>query len=114
MDADVQAYIAEIPAAQRDLFDRVNRLILEAFPDADIVMSYKMPTYVTAGKRRLHLGVWKHGLSLYGWDKDRTSEFLDRHPGLDNGKGTLKLTSTAAAAISDDEIRELARATLDA
>ena len=41
-------------------------MILEGHPEAEVVISYNMPTY-KVGERRLYVGVWKHGISLYGW-----------------------------------------------
>jgi uncharacterized protein YdhG (YjbR/CyaY superfamily) len=111
MESAVQSYVDAIPAAHRALFDRIQRLILEGAPNAQVTLSYGMPTYVT-GKRRLHLGVWSHGVSLYGWKRDRDGGFLSRHPDLDNGKGTIRLTPEAALHITDEEVRDLARATL--
>ena len=111
MRADAVAYIEAIDNAQRPLFDRVHRLIMEVQPDADVVISYKMPTYVV-GARRLHVGVWKHGLSFYGWEHGRASALVADHPHLDNGKGTLRLPGTEAARISDDELRGFADAVL--
>jgi len=69
MKDDVVAYIDAIDVDHRPLFDRVHRLVMEVQPDARVVLSYKMPTYV-AGNRQLHVGVWKHGLSFYGWKHD--------------------------------------------
>jgi hypothetical protein len=89
IDAAAQAYIDAIPPERRPLFDRVHRLILEAHPDADVVLSYKMPTYVV-GDNRLYVGAWKHWVSFYGWESDRDGGFAGRHPDLTNGKGTLK------------------------
>lgn len=60
MRDDVAAYIDAIGSDRRALFDRVHRLIMDVQPDADVVLSYKMPTYV-AGGRRLYVAVWKHG-----------------------------------------------------
>lgn len=104
MKEDVAAYVDAIEADRRPLFDRVHRLIMEVQPEAEVVLSYKMPTYVS-GSRRLHVGVWKHGLSFYGWQDGRDGGFLARHPGLDSGKGTLRLPVGEAARISDDELR---------
>jgi hypothetical protein len=55
-----------------------------------------MPTYVV-GERRLHVGVWKHGLSLYGWSADRSGGFCERYPNLCGDEGTLKLLHEDAA-----------------
>ncbi len=66
MDDAVQAYLDAIDAEQRPLFDRVHGLIIAAHPDATVRISYEIPTY-EVGPRRLYLGVWQHGVSLYGW-----------------------------------------------
>ena len=104
MTDDVAAYIDAIDADRRPLFDRVHRLVLDVRPDAVMVLSYRMPTYV-AGSRRLHVGVWKHGLSFYGWEPGRDGGLVERHPHLSNGKGTLRLPMAEADAITDDELR---------
>ena len=109
----MQSYIDSIAAGSRPLFDRLHRLILQAYPDATVVMSYKMPAY-QVGRRRLYLGAWQHGVSLYGWPKDRAEGFLSRHPGLKTSTGTIRLRPEDAAGISDDELRDLVRAALDA
>ncbi|WP_020133483.1 DUF1801 domain-containing protein [Streptomyces sp. 351MFTsu5.1] len=113
MDADVQAWIDGIAPGHRPLFDRVHRLILGAFPEAAVELSYGMPTY-RVGARRLHVGAWRHGVSLYGWDADAGADLLSRHPGLLSGKATLRLGPGEAADITDDELRALVRASLGA
>ncbi|MFC8258024.1 hypothetical protein ACFUNF_10420 [Streptomyces sp. NPDC057291] len=65
MGKEVRDYIDGIPAEHRPLFDRLHRLILEAHPGAAVVISYKIPTY-QVGSRRLYVGAWNHGVSLYG------------------------------------------------
>ena len=108
---EVQAYIDAIPPGHRPLFDRVHGLILAADPGVQVTFSYKMPTY-RAGKRRIHVGAWKHGISVYGWGKDRAAEFTARHPKLVTSTGTIQLRPEDAAAISDEEFLGLARAAL--
>ncbi|MCY7372154.1 MAG: hypothetical protein LH461_00390 [Spirochaetaceae bacterium] len=46
-------FVAAIDADRRPLFDRVHRLVLEAHPDAELVLSYKMATIVV-GRFQLH------------------------------------------------------------
>jgi uncharacterized protein YdhG (YjbR/CyaY superfamily) len=111
VDVEVQEYLDAIPAERRALFDRVHRLVHEAHPGATVVLSYRMPTYVV-GRFRLYVGVWKHGLSFYGWQPGRDAGFSDRHPELVTSKGTFKLSPAAAARISDDELRDFVRAAL--
>jgi uncharacterized protein YdhG (YjbR/CyaY superfamily) len=112
MDEAVRNYIDAIPPERRPLFDRIHRLILEAHPDATVLLSYQMPTYVV-GRYRLYVGVWKHGLSFYGWEPGRDAGFSNRHSELVTSKGTIKLSPDAAARIPDDEFRGLLFAALD-
>jgi uncharacterized protein YdhG (YjbR/CyaY superfamily) len=111
VDDEVREYIDGIAPEHRPLFDRLHRLILETHPDAQLVLSYQIPTY-KVGPRRLFVGVWKHGVSIYGWDRDRDGGFSARHPELTTSKGTIQLRPAAAAGIPDDELRELVHAAL--
>lgn len=113
MDHRLRDYIDAIAPEHRPLFDRLHRLVLEAHPDAAMVLSYKIPTY-RVGRRRLFVGVWKHGVSIYGWDQGRDAGFTARHPELKTSKGTIQLRPDAAAGIPDHEFRDLVRAGLDA
>ncbi len=112
MDEAVQGYIDGIAAEHRPLFDRIHRLILAAYPDAAVILSYKIPTY-NVGNRRLYVGAWKHGLSIYGWQRGRDDAFTSRHPALKTSKGTLQLRPEDAAAIPDEELSDLVRAALE-
>jgi uncharacterized protein YdhG (YjbR/CyaY superfamily) len=112
MDDAARNYIDAIAPEHRPLFDRLHRLVLEAHPDAALVLSYQIPTY-RVGDRRLFVGVWKHGVSIYGWGQGRDAGFTARHPELKTGKGTIQLRPEDAVAIPDDEFRDLVRAALD-
>jgi hypothetical protein len=113
MDAGVQAYIDAIAPAHRGLFDRLHAIIMAAHPDAEVALSYDMPAY-RVGRRRLNLGVWKHGVSVYGWRRDHDGGFVARHPTLASGKGTIRIRPRDADAITDDEFRGLLGGALDA
>jgi uncharacterized protein YdhG (YjbR/CyaY superfamily) len=113
MDQAVIEYIEAVPLEHRALFDRVHGLILDSCPDASVGLSYKMPTY-RLGDRRLHLGVWKHGISIYGWKAQGDGGFTARHPDLQTSTGTVRLRAQDAASIGDDEIRALVCAALAA
>ncbi len=108
----MQDYIDAITPENRPLFNRLHLLILQMHPDAAVVLSYQIPTY-KAGRRRLYLGAWKHGVSLYGWQQGRDAGFTTRHPELKTGKGTIQLRPEDAAGIPDDEFRDLVRAALE-
>jgi len=106
-------HIERIAPEHRPLFDRLHRLILAAHPDASVVLSYKIPT-CKVSDRRLHVGAWKHGLSIYGWQHGPADAFASCHPALKTSKGTLRLGPDDVAAISDDELSDLVRVALDA
>jgi uncharacterized protein YdhG (YjbR/CyaY superfamily) len=111
MDEAVRDYIDAIASEHRPLFDRLHRLILAENPDAVVVLSYQMPTY-KVGNRRLYVGAWKHGVSIYGWPEGRDAGFTARHPALRTSKGTIQLRPEDAVGIGDDELRDLVRAAL--
>jgi uncharacterized protein YdhG (YjbR/CyaY superfamily) len=112
VDQAAQAYIDGIAPQNRPLFDRLHGLILGAYPDAAVGLSYRMPAY-TVGGRRLYVAAWKHGLSIYGWPQGREAGFAARHPGLKTSKGTIQLSPGDSAGVGDGELLELIRAALE-
>jgi uncharacterized protein YdhG (YjbR/CyaY superfamily) len=102
----VRDYIDSIEPERRPLFDRLHGIVLAAHPDAEVALSYGMPAD-RVGARRLNIGVWKHGVSVYGWRADRDGGFVARHPKLSSGKGTIRIRPRDAEEISDDELRAL-------
>ena len=111
MDDAVRDYMAAITPEHRPLFDRIHRLILEAHPEAETVLSCKIPTY-KVGRRRLYVGALRHGLSIYGYGHGHDAGFTTRHPELVTGKGTIRLRPEGAESIHDEELRDLAREAL--
>jgi hypothetical protein len=109
--AEVQAYINGIPHRHRWLFVRLHRLILAAEPRAEVSLSYKMPAY-RAGSRRIYVGAWNHGISVYGCGQDRDAGFTTRHAEMVTSRGTIQLRPDDAAGIPDQEFLALARAAL--
>ena len=108
----MQDYIDAIAPANRPVFDRIHRLVLASYPDAEMLISYQMPTY-KVGDNRLYVGAWKNWVAIYGLDASRDGGFADRHPELRTSKGTIQLRPDAAATIPDAELRDLVRAALE-
>ena len=111
VDDAAREYIEAITPEYRPLFERIHRLVLEVHPDPELVISYQIPTY-KVDRHRLYVGVWKHGLSIYGWERDRAAGFIAGHPELVTSKGTIRLRPRDAERIPDDELRDLVRAAL--
>lgn len=109
---EVRDYIDGIAPENRGLFDRIHQLVLASYPAAAVVLSYKIPCY-KVGRRRVFVGAWKNGVSLYGWGQGRETEFTARHPGLKTSKGTIHLRPADAADVTDDELLGLIRAALE-
>ncbi len=115
---DAHEYVAAVPETHRALFERVDRLLREGRDDLETDLSYGILRYRRPGPARarrpaLYLGVWKHGVSLYGWSTDRDGGFGERHPDLLGGRGTLKLTQARAGEVPDEDLRALFAAALD-
>jgi len=109
-DEAVRRYLDEMDSEYRSVFERLHRLMVATCPDAELVLSYGMPTF-RIGRRRLNVGAWQHGLSLYV-SPNRDGGFSARHPELASGRGTLKLRPADAAGVPDAEFQDLFRAAL--
>jgi uncharacterized protein YdhG (YjbR/CyaY superfamily) len=104
--AKFEAYVDGIEPEFRPLFDRLHGIVRAARPEATLDLAYDMPTY-RLGRRRLHIGVWRHGVSVYGWRRDNDGGFAARHPDLLSGKSTIRIRPRDGAGISDDEFAGL-------
>ena len=102
MDAEFTAYVESIDPQFRPLFDRLHAIVVAAHPEAELALAYGMPTYRVGG-RRLNLGVWKHGVSVYGWRRDNDGGFATRHPEFLSSKSTIRIRPRDAETIEDRE-----------
>ncbi len=94
------------------MWNRVEGLVRALFPDVELRITYGMPTFVV-GEHRLPVGVWKHGLSLYGLHESNDAGFITRHRELTTGRGTVKLPTERGNDFSDEELTAMLRAVLD-
>ncbi len=108
---DVQTYLDGIADEHRPMWDRIERIVRTLHPDVELLLTYDMPTFAV-GEQRLPVGVWKHGVSLYGLTGSNDAGFIARHPELSSGRGTVKLPTARAGDFSDDELTALLAAVL--
>jgi len=93
MNTDVERFMAAIPPDRRPLFDRLHALILALYPDAQIRLSYGVPTY-RAASGWVALGYWKQGVSLYTNGAHHLMQFKAAHPRIKTGTGSINLRLT--------------------
>ncbi len=86
MDDAVRGYIDATAPERRPCSTASTGSCWEAHPDAEVVLSYKMPTY-KVGRHRLYVGVWKHGVSICGLQQGRDAGFITRHPSSRRARG---------------------------
>lgn len=106
-----EEYVAVIPDEHRALFDRIDGLLRAGRPDVEVAISYAILRYAR-GRSKVYLGVWTHGVSLYGWSAGADAGFVQRHPELLSGRSTIKVRSADAERIGDEEFAELFDAVL--
>lgn len=91
----MDAYLAKLPAPQREALQRLIDQITRVVPDAQETMSYGMPTIKVDGKSLLLFAGWKAHCSIYGLTDAFIAEHADQLVGYDRTKGSLHFTPEA-------------------
>jgi uncharacterized protein YdhG (YjbR/CyaY superfamily) len=86
----VDEYIAAQPDAVQTMLGRVRSAIRKAMPEADEVISYKIPTYKLHGRAVLHFAGWKQHYSLYPAGEPLAAAFKDELASYTVDKGTIR------------------------
>jgi uncharacterized protein YdhG (YjbR/CyaY superfamily) len=86
----VDEYIASQPEAVQGILGRVRSIIRKAVPEAQEVISYKMPTYTLYGGRLLYFAVWKQHYSIYAATEQVVAAFRDELASYEVKKGTIR------------------------
>ena len=85
----INAYLAKLPAPQREALQRLIDQIKRIVPDAQETMSYGMPTIKVDGKSLMLFAGWKAHCSIYGLTDAFIAEHADELEGYDRTKGSL-------------------------
>ena len=92
----VDDYIALQPESARPVLQQVRQIIRKALPEADEVISYKMPTYKLRGRAVLYLAGWRAHYSLYPSTARLLEAFkADLAPYELSGKGSIRFPLSA-------------------
>jgi len=86
----VDDYIDSQPEAVRRTLEIVRSTIRKAVPQAQEVISYKMPTYLLNGDRLLYFAVWKQHYAMYGATEGVVAAFGDELAPYEIEKGTIR------------------------
>jgi uncharacterized protein YdhG (YjbR/CyaY superfamily) len=88
MDKPVRKYIESVSGERRALFDRLEEIILDLYPNAAVAIAYGVPTYGTK-PARVGLGYWKEGVSFYPYSGSALDEFREKFPSVKTTKGAV-------------------------
>ena len=104
---DVREYIDALDPAHRRLFDRLHDLILSVVPDAEIVISYRIPLY-RVGRRHVGLNAGRaDGITLTTTSPDHIEAFRRRNPQFKTNKASIQFRLDDE--LPDDDIKDVIR-----
>ena len=83
-------YIATQPEATRNALQQVRSTIRRALPEAEKVISYKMPAYRLHGEVVLYFAAWKRHYSSYPAGERMLDALKDKLTPYKVGKGTIQ------------------------
>ncbi len=86
----VDEYIASQPERVQDILEGVRSAIRHALPEAEEVISYKIPTYKLHGRAVLYFAGWKQHYSLYPVGETLVAAFRDELAAYKINKGTIR------------------------
>lgn len=88
----VEEYIAAQPQTVRPTLEHVRKIIRDALPDAEEVISYQIPAYKLHGGRVIYFSGWKEHYSLYPVTESLVATLGDEVAPYVAGKGTLRFS----------------------
>jgi uncharacterized protein YdhG (YjbR/CyaY superfamily) len=86
----VDEYIASQPEAVQEMLERVRSTIRKAVPEAEEVISYKIPAYKLQSGPVLYFAGWKRHYSLYPATKRVVAAFKNKLAPYEISKGTIR------------------------
>ena len=86
----VEQYIAAQPEGTQVVLEQVRSAIRKALPNADEVISYKIPAYRLQGGIVLYFAGWKRHYSLYPAGRRLMTAFKDELSSYKVSKGTIR------------------------
>lgn len=91
----IDAYLATLPADQRDLLERLRQQIARVVPDATETISYGMPGFRFRDRLLVSFAGWKEHCSIYPLTDTFLQAHADELKGFGRTKGSLHFTPEA-------------------
>lgn len=107
-DPRVDAYLAALPAEQRDLLQGLRERVAALAPEAVDTISYGMPTFKLGDRFLLSYAGWRHHCSIYAIHDELLAKYEDALRGNARTKGGLHFSS--AHPLPDALVDEFVRA----
>ncbi len=109
--SDVDDYLAKIEPAQRKELERVRKIVKQAVPDANEVITYGIPGFKYKGKYLLAYAGFKNHMSVFP-GAAATASTMSKLKGYKLSKGTVQFTLDKP--LSEDIIIEMVETRLRA
>jgi uncharacterized protein YdhG (YjbR/CyaY superfamily) len=106
MSKQVQQYFSQIPAERNERIQILHFLIVNLYPEAEVDMTYKMPTY-KVGDAWVALANQKNYISLYTCGYHHIESFKENYPKIKTGKGCINFRDKDPLPVED--IKEVVR-----
>lgn len=100
MNTLIRDYMDAAPAVRREMLGVLNKTILELFPEVQVDMKYKMPTY-SHEEGWVAVANQKNYVSLYTCGYHHIKDFKEKHPKIKTGKGCINFRESDSIPIDD-------------
>ena len=100
MNRQVKHFIGAVPKSHRPMFDRLQKLIMSLYPEAEVVLSYKIPMF-KARSGWVGLGYWKKGVTIYTDGAHNIAGFKANYPEIKTGTGCINFKLTDKIPLAD-------------
>ena len=103
----VDDYIASQPEAAQGILERVRSTLRAALPEAEEMISYKIPAYKLQNGRVLYFAAWKQHYSLYLAGERLVAAFKEELARYEVSKGTIRFP--LSQSVPANLIRKIAK-----
>ncbi len=100
MNKEVLEYINNIPAERTERFLSIHEAIISVFPNIEINMLYKMPTY-RYKEGWIALANQKSYISFYTCSAEHIEPFKEKYPNIKTGKGCINFRNNDKIPITE-------------